>query len=183
MSKDAVTVDQAITVNAVDVTSIEVATMPTKTTYHQGDTLDTTGLVVNGHHAGGTVDVTSGCTFSPTVLNTIGTQTITVTHTDSGETTSFDVTVTAAPAIAMYHRIDDVANLTAGSKVLIAGLGDETGVMGNKHGSSDDYFDVVTGTKIDTNTKIQGLPDGSCAYPSSFAYHRMTSSTVSACWR
>lgn len=75
------------------VDSIAVTTTPTKTTYYQGDTLDTTGIVVTATYDDSSKDdVTKDCTFSPTTLSTVGTQTITVTHT-STKTTTFDVTV------------------------------------------------------------------------------------------
>jgi len=81
-------------------TSIEVTTNPTKTVYYQNDTLDTTGIVVTGTYSdASTGDVTSECTFSPTTLSTVGTQTITVTHTDSEKTCTFDVTVNASRTI------------------------------------------------------------------------------------
>lgn len=78
------------------VESIAVTTKPTQTTYVVGQTLDTAGMVVTAtYNDNSTEVVTSGCTVSPTKLDTAGTQIITVTHTASGETATFDVTVTA----------------------------------------------------------------------------------------
>ncbi|MFA7032262.1 MAG: bacterial Ig-like domain-containing protein, partial [Bacilli bacterium] len=75
---------------------ISVTTMPEITSYDLSDALDTTGLVITATYSdSSSEDVTSGCTYSPTVLSTAGTQTITVTHTGSGKTTSFDVTVSS----------------------------------------------------------------------------------------
>ena len=84
------------TIVAKAVESIEVTTEPTQTTYVVGQELNTDGMVVTAtYNDNSTEVVTSGCTVSPEVLDTAGTQIITVTHTDSGKTATFDVTVTA----------------------------------------------------------------------------------------
>ena len=84
------------TIVAKAVESIEVTTEPTQTTYVVGQELNTDGMVVTAtYNDETTADVTNDCTVSPEVLDTAGTQTITVTHTDSGKTATFDVTVTA----------------------------------------------------------------------------------------
>ncbi|MBQ7596095.1 MAG: bacterial Ig-like domain-containing protein [Clostridia bacterium] len=80
---------------AVTLSSISVKTMPSKTTYNVGDSLNTSGLVIKAAYSdGSSKDITSGFTCSPTKLSTAGTQKITVTY--SGKTTSFNVTVKAA---------------------------------------------------------------------------------------
>ena len=84
----AATVDVTIT----KLTGIRVKTMPTKTSYIEGATLDTTGLAVEGITRSGAVDIDRKLvTVAPTELTTVGTQTITVSY--SGLTTTFDVTV------------------------------------------------------------------------------------------
>lgn len=155
------TCDTPISVVEPQITSIEVTNMPTKIDYYVGDDLETDGLVVMGtcSHCGEQIDVTSSCTFSPTsfVATDIGSKEITVTYAPS-VATSFNVNVSAAPAIATYKLVESLSDLTLNSKVLISGVGASTGVMGKKHGTSDDYFDVVTGTKSSDNKKILGLP-------------------------
>lgn len=85
---DAATVDVTLT----KLTGIRVKTMPTKTSYIEGATLDTTGLAVEGITRNGAVDIDRKLvTVAPTVLTTVGTQTITVSY--SGLTTTFNVTV------------------------------------------------------------------------------------------
>ena len=75
------------------VTKITVKTLPSKTSYYTGQTLDTAGLTLTAtYDNGSTKTVSSGFTCSPTTLNTAGTQTVTVTY--SGKTTTFTVTVT-----------------------------------------------------------------------------------------
>ena len=85
---DAATVDVTIT----KLTGIRVKTMPTKTSYIEGATLDTTGLAIEGITRTGTVNIDLKLvTVAPAELTTVGTQTITVSY--SGLTTTFNVTV------------------------------------------------------------------------------------------
>jgi hypothetical protein len=85
--------------SAVTVSSIAVTTMPTTTTYTTGDALDLSGMVVTATMSDGSTQVvpSSDYTTSPAsgaTLNTVGTQTVTVTS--SGKTTNFTVTVNSA---------------------------------------------------------------------------------------
>lgn len=87
--------------------SIDVTTLPSKTTYQVGDTLDTTGIVVTATYSDeSTVDVTSSCSYSPTTLSTAGNQTITVTY--ENESTTFNVTVNnpGVPLVSVSASID-----------------------------------------------------------------------------
>lgn len=85
---------QAVTVTP-KVTKIAVTTNPTTTTYEYGDTFSTSGMVVTGTYTDGSTKAVSGYTCSPTALNTVGTQTITISYTENGVnvTTSISVTV------------------------------------------------------------------------------------------
>lgn len=88
------TVSDAAAVNIIltKLTGIRVKTMPTKTSYIEGATLDTTGLAVEGITRNGAVDIDRKLvTVAPTELTTVGTQTITVSY--SGLATTFNVTV------------------------------------------------------------------------------------------
>lgn len=72
--------------------TISVKTMPSKTSYTLGESLNTSGLTLTADYGGGyTETVTSGFTVSPTTLSTAGTQRITVSY--KGLSCSFDVTV------------------------------------------------------------------------------------------
>jgi len=74
------------------VTAIQVKTLPKKTVYTEGDTLNTAGLVVQAVTKHGASALTSGqYTLSPTLLETVGQQTITVTFGQL--TATFEVTV------------------------------------------------------------------------------------------
>ncbi len=85
-----------VTVKPVELVKIEVAEEPTKTTYYVGETLDTTGLLLTLYYSdGSTSGATSGYTCTPTKLNTVGTQVITVEY--GGFTDTFDVEVIEKP--------------------------------------------------------------------------------------
>ena len=84
--------DQAVNVELPLVTAIQVKTLPKKTVYTEGDTLNTAGLVVQAVTKRGTSALTADqYTLSPTLLETVGQQTITVTFGQL--TTTFEVTV------------------------------------------------------------------------------------------
>ena len=85
-----------------DPVSFTLNNMPTKTTYTVGETFDTAGLTFNVKWNSGNTEVINGnnslLTYSHTVLNTVGTQTITATYsgyTPGATKTTFNVTVTA----------------------------------------------------------------------------------------
>ena len=76
---------------------MELLSAPTKLTYTKGESLNTSGLTLRlKKYSGATEDVTKGFTCEPTVLDTVGTQTITVKYGE--KTVTFDVTVTEAVA-------------------------------------------------------------------------------------
>lgn len=76
-------------------TAIEVTQEPTTLVYEYGDTLQTAGMVVQATYSDGTQNNISGYQHSPSALNTVGQQTITVTYSENGvtQTTTFNVTV------------------------------------------------------------------------------------------
>lgn len=77
---------------AVVLTKVEVATKPAKIQYTVGDTLDTTGMMLLLTYSdGSSKTATVGYECDPTVLNTVGTQVITVTY--GGKSCTFEVEV------------------------------------------------------------------------------------------
>ena len=88
------TASQAVTV-IHRLESINVTTNPSVTTYEYQETLNTAGMVVTAAYSDGTTAAVSGWSCSPTALNTVGTQAITVTYTEREytRTTTFNVTV------------------------------------------------------------------------------------------
>ncbi len=75
--------------------SLTVAATPSKTTYEYGDTLDTAGLSVQAEYSDGKTAAVTGWTCTPTTLDTLGAQAVTVRYTENGvtKTASFSVTV------------------------------------------------------------------------------------------
>ncbi|GHT73765.1 hypothetical protein FACS1894124_2640 [Spirochaetia bacterium] len=97
-AEDETTVQYTVTVSIAAITGIQVKTPPTTTTYTIGETFDSTGLEITATDSIGTTGIllpTGSYTVNePTDFTTVaGTKTITVTHTASGETVTFDVTV------------------------------------------------------------------------------------------
>ena len=81
-----------INVKKEEVTSLTIATQPTKTNYYVGDTLNTAGLTLKAAYNNGTTQtITSGFTCTPTALSTAGAQTVTVNY--GGKTATFAVNV------------------------------------------------------------------------------------------
>lgn len=87
---DEKTVDFSILV--VDISGIEVKTMPVKTEYPKGDAFDTTGLSILVKYTDGTSEtITTGFEVSGFDSSSVGEKTITVTY--KTHTTTFKVTV------------------------------------------------------------------------------------------
>ena len=114
-----------VTVSETALSSIAVRDNPAQTVYKAGDNLDTTDLVLTAAFSNGsTQDVTEGFTCEPTVLNTTGTQTITVTY--KGKTTTFDVNVMAKNPLVITRLPETVAvksGMTAAFSVEATGEG------------------------------------------------------------
>lgn len=86
-----------VNVYAVELVDLRIQSLPSKLVYRQGDTLDTSGLVLTAHYSDGSTErITGGYSCSPTTLDSIGTVTITVSY--GGLSTGFDVTVNIAPS-------------------------------------------------------------------------------------
>ena len=82
----------AVNVQDVTLSSIAIASTPTKASYFVGDTLDTTGLKLTATYNNGTTQtITSGFTCTPTALTSAGAQTVTVNY--GGKTATFTVNV------------------------------------------------------------------------------------------
>ena len=81
-----------INVKKEEVTSLTIATQPTKTNYYVGDTLNTAGLTLKATYTNGTAKtISSGFTCNVSKLTSTGTQTVTVSY--GGKTATFAVKV------------------------------------------------------------------------------------------
>lgn len=83
-----------VNVKAVEISDISIASVPETLSYYVGDTLSIKGLtILVSYNNGKTEIVSSGFTCTPTILETEGTQKITVTY--GNKSTSFNVSVTS----------------------------------------------------------------------------------------
>lgn len=91
---DSFTAIQTVTVTH-KLTGIQVTANPSKTTYEYGDSLVTSGMIVQASYSDGATANVSGYTCTPTTFSIVGTQAITVNYTENGvnQTTTFSVTV------------------------------------------------------------------------------------------
>ena len=87
------TAEQAITV-VHRLTKIEITAQPTKKVYEYGDSFQSTGMVVKATYSDGATANVTGYSCSPTLLRTVGTQTITVSYTENGVTKTATTSVT-----------------------------------------------------------------------------------------
>ena len=86
------TVSFTVKVNPAKLTSISVASKPSKTVYYIGDALNTSGLTLTAAYSdGSSKTISSGYTTSGFSSATAGTKTVTVTY--QGKTATFTVTV------------------------------------------------------------------------------------------
>lgn len=100
-----------ITVSEVVLSSIEITTPPTKTTYYVGDTFSSAGLVVTATYSNSSTSTVTPTAISSPDMSTTGTKTITVTYTENNvtKTATFDITVSVEPT----PSAEDVIDLTA----------------------------------------------------------------------
>mgnify|MGYP004459044971 FL=1 len=111
-----------VTIKAVELTGIEIAKQPNKTTFNTGDELDTTGLVLTLKYNNGTTGITdTGYTVSGYNTDTAGEQTITVTY--QGFTATYKVTL--IQSYADYTEVD-AAISAANAKIATGFYTDES---------------------------------------------------------
>ena len=158
-----VTADVAIDVTPRVVTSINVSSLPSKTEYVVGQSLDTTGLVVEAiYDYGDPVDVTDDCVVEDVELTEAGNKTISVSY---GEfSTSFEITVIDR-AIEKLSLTGKTTSFAKGQKftlgpaaelVAIWNDGTEDEITLDTEGVSVEMLDssdseLGTGKKIDSN--------------------------------
>ena len=102
------TAEQAITV-VHRLTKIEITAQPTKKVYEYGDSFQSTGMVVKATYSDGATANVTGYSCSPATLNTVGTQTITVSYTER------NVTKTATTSVTVNRKTISTAPSQSGS--------------------------------------------------------------------
>lgn len=108
---------QSITVTRV-LSSIAIATQPTKKNYTKGETLNLSGMVVKATFTSGNSAVVTSYTTSPvngSTLNTTGTITVTVSYSENGVTKTASTTVTVSIKIVTWATGTDaeIADMVA----------------------------------------------------------------------
>ena len=108
---------QSITVTRV-LSSIAIATQPTKRNYTTGETLNLSGMVVKATFNSGNTAVVTSYTTSPvngSTLNTTGTITVTVSYSENGVTKTASTTVTVSIKIVTWATGTDaeIADMVA----------------------------------------------------------------------
>lgn len=97
---------------AKEVVKIELTSLPDKLKYKDGESFDSSGLIVTATYDDGTVQETTNYTLSLPDMSTAGTKTVTVTC--GSQTSTFDITVisiskievTTPPTKLEYHKGD-----------------------------------------------------------------------------
>ena len=114
--------------NPATLSSIAIESLPTKTTYKIGDTLDTSGLKLKLIYSDSTTEsVTSGFTTSGFSSATAGTKTVTVSY--GGKTTSFTVTVEEATVTGAKYEIADVTGVAGSTVEVYVSVANNPGII------------------------------------------------------
>ena len=116
------TAEFTVQVAEAEILGVGILTLPSKTTYVQGDRLDMSGLSVRVYlDGGGTQDVSTGLTCSPMDLKTAGVQTVTVTYNEKTCTFTVQVTEDKPTGLAVY-RLPDKLQYSVGDTLDTSGL-------------------------------------------------------------
>jgi|GEM_PF-2274574 len=138
--------------------SIAVTTLPTKTAYFAGEPLDLTGMVVTATYSDNSTKTVIGYSTNPAngaALNTVGSQTVTVSYTEGGvtRTATFNIMVNAPPVV-----LDSIA-VTAPPTKTVYTVGEPLDLAGMAVTAtySDGSSKLVTGyTTIPINNTVLG---------------------------
>lgn len=84
--------DKTASFSVTVTTGLVLQTRPTKTTYTKGESVDLSGMELIYYGEDGAETITEGYEYSPSTLDTVGTQTITISY--EGYSVSFSVVVT-----------------------------------------------------------------------------------------
>ena len=157
-----------VTVAEGELSSIEIASNPSKTTYFTGEQLDTSGLSVKLNYANGSSKtITDGFDVSGFDNQTVGTNTLTVSY--GGKTTTFTVTIVSSELTSYvnddFESYDD-SQITIKSQTLTEqnqDLGPFKLTLGtNKQKlDSDPHFAILT----DNGNKSLEIATGGSANP------------------
>ena len=113
-----------VTVEPADevIEGIGVLTMPTRTEYFVGETLDPRGLSIRVYTNNGQRDVSEGLECEPMLLEQAGFQTITVHYGEKTCTFTVDVTAEVKPVSLGVYLLPDKTHYTVGESLDTTGL-------------------------------------------------------------
>lgn len=125
-TEGSVTKSTTVAIGVKELASIAVTHLPTKTSYHAGETLDLTGIVVTAtYDDSSTIDVTNNCTFSPADGDTLSTSdtSVLISYTEGSttKTTSQVITVNYLVSIAVTTPPNNV-DYTLGDTLDLTGI-------------------------------------------------------------
>lgn len=112
----------SVTVSEPDVSSVSVATMPSKTEYKKGEKLDTTGLQLNVLFSdGGRMVIGDGFRAEPSEFKTAGTVTVKVSYKNAECSFTVKVNDDTVQSISIQH-LPNKTEYTVGDTLNTAGL-------------------------------------------------------------
>ena len=147
---------------------LEVIATNAKVSYHQGDTLNTAGLVINGKYGtDGSHEINvEDVTFSSTTLDTVGEQTITVTYTNSDASTATGTYTVTVSEFEGYDKATSMSDLKVGDAYVV-GSPNNNSIMGgfkvSGAKSSSGYMESLVGDNYFNAQKTRvtsNLPEG-----------------------
>ena len=128
-----------VTLDEETITGIGVLTMPKKTSYVVGETLDTAGLSIRVYTSNGYRDVSEGLECSPLSFDRAGDQTVTVRYGGKECTFTLPVSQTAVPTSLSVARLPDKIQYTVGETL------DTAGLVVRQVGSGNESQDIYSG--------------------------------------
>ena len=164
-----------IEVNPATLTGIEVTTLPTRTTYFDGESFDPAGMIVSEVYSNGTKTAVTNYTYSPGPLTkdnnvvtiSYGGESTTVEVTILGENNSYDAdtktySIATAEGLQAWNQaaLNDLSiNCTLTSNIDLTGEWTPIGTESQPYtGTFDGNNHTITGLKIDqSGTDYVGL--------------------------
>ncbi|MBR5232572.1 MAG: bacterial Ig-like domain-containing protein [Clostridia bacterium] len=146
-----------VTVIPVEITGISIATMPAKTTYYVGDTLNTSGLAINvSYNNGKTEIVTTGFNVTGFSSGTAGNRTLTVSYKGAAATFTVSIIARTVPVNGVSLNRNRLSLYPEETDVLIAVINPVNATNKNVTWSSSDKSVV----SVDNNGRVTALKNG-----------------------
>ncbi len=151
----------SVTVSAKKLTGIRVTSLPKKTTYYQGDSINTTGLKITAQYNNGTSAVVTGWKAKANLKNT-GSATVTVTYKDYKTAFSVKVKALKAPTLKVtgeyfkyklsWNKVNGAKKYTIYYRLYKKGKWSDWKSLMSTAGDITDYTHIVT---VENDNKYQ----------------------------